>query len=660
MSSLASHLSPRRAAIACAAVAVVSVVVLGQVLGTGNRRIENVGLAAGIAVPFTILGALVLASIPRHPVGRLMIASGLTATVQLVALSWTDWTPLAWLAQWVWWPSLGLIGLAVLLFPDGRLPSRRWRWVAAVLLAGTAIGAILIAVAALDQPRMLTVYGSPVSPWAQHLISFFLPAALLTLAGYLGALGGLLRRWRHADPEMRRQLACLLPAGILMLIGLFLDSYGLNNSWALTAGAVPLGMAVAVLRYRLYDVDLIVNRTIVWLILTMLVLVSVAAIVRVLSDVVVSMTQTKAALVTTGLVVAGFEPVHRRVQHHVDHMIYGDRDDPYLVIARLGDVLRRTVDPTAVMPLVTGTIARSLQVPYVGVELESRDGPVMVTESGRSVTMTESFDMVSHGRRIGRLVVGRRSTGSRFSRPECRLLQDAAGQAAVAAEATQLNRDLQASRERLVTGREEERRRLRRDLHDGIGPSLAGLSMQAQAALRMVPEGSRAATILENLTVDLKTCTVEVRRLVEGLRPPSLDRGLEAALRAECRRFDTDALSVGCQVEGSLDDLPAAVEVATFRIVAEALTNVARHSGASACQVLVRRGVGLSAEVVDNGVGVSCSARGSVGLESMHERAAELGGTCTVTAADGAGTRVRLELPLAPAHRTTPSPASQQ
>jgi len=650
-----AHLSPRRAAIVCAAVIVVSIVVVGQVLGTGNGKIENVGLATGIAVPFTVLGALVLASVPHHPVGQLMIASGLTATLQLVALSWTDITPLAWLAQWVWWPSLGMIGVALLFFPDGRLPSPRWRAVAGVLLTGTTIGALVVAAAAADQPRLLTVYGSPVSPWAQRLISFFLPAAFLTLAGYLGSLWSLVVRWRRADHDTRRQLACLLPGGIIMLIGLVLDSYGLDNAWALTAGAVPLGMAIGILRYRLYDVDLIVNRTIVWLIMTALVVVSVAAIVRILSDALLTLTQAKAALLATCLVVVGFEPVHRKVQHYIDHLIYGDRDDPYLVIARLGEVLRRTVDPGAVMPLVSGTIARSLQIPYVAVELENRDGPVLVTEYGRAVAQTESFDMVSHGERVGRLIAGRRSTGSRFSRHECRLLQDAAGQAAVAAEATRLNRDLQASRERLVTGREEERRRLRRDLHDGLGPSLAGMSMQTRAAQRLVPEGSRVAAILQSLAADMKTCTVEVRHLVDELRPPGLDLGLEAALRAECSRFDTDGLSVSCQVGNDLGDLPAAVEVAAFRVVAEALTNVARHSRAKHCRVVVRHGDALSIEISDDGVGFPSSARSGVGLASMRERAAELGGTCTITSAPGAGVVVRLDLALGPRPAARPT-----
>jgi len=175
------------------------------------------------------------------------------------------------------------------------------------------------------------------------------------------------------------------------------------------------------------------------------------------------------------------------------------------------------------------------------------------------------------------------------------------------------------------------------------------MSMQVRAARRLQTADSRAAEILDALAVDLKSCTAEVRQLVDELRPPALDRGLEAALRAECQRFDTAGLSVQCEVDGDLDGLPAAVEVVAFRIVAEALTNVAHHSGARICRVVVHRNSALRVEVVDDGVGIASSVRVGVGLSSMRERAAELGGDCVIGPAPGGGTSVRLELPLGPA-----------
>lgn len=638
----------RRFAVVAAVGLTVFLVVVGQLVSGRGLMADDIGLSTGIAVPFTVLGVLVLMSAPRHPVGRLMVAAGLFAAVDLVAVSWT---PLSWLAQWSWLPSLGLIFFALLLFPDGRLPSPRWSPVAAAIVTGTVVAMAGIATAAVDQPALLNDLDAPLQPWAQGAFYLATAGVLLAVVGYLGVLCSLWLRWRRADADLRRQLACLLPAAIVFPVGLVLETYVVDMAWALAAAAVPLGMAVAILRYRLYDVDLIVNRTIVWVLMTALVVVGVIAIVGILSHALFAIEERQAALMATGLAVVTFEPLHRRVQRGVDHLLYGDRDDPYLVIARLGEVLGRTVDPTAVMPLVTGTIAQSLQVPYVAVELQECDGPVLVAEHGRPLNMTESFDMVSHGKRIGRLLVARRSTGSRFSRHECRLLRNVAQQAAVAAEATQLNRDLQTSRERLVTAREEERRRLRRDLHDGLGPSLAGMSMQVRAARRLLPGDSRAAEILDALAGDLKSCTAEVRQLVDELRPPALDRGLDAALRAECGRFDGVGVLVHCEVDGSLEGLPAAVEVAAFRIVAEALTNVVRHSRADTCHVAVNRNGALRVEVVDDGIGVASPARAGVGLSSMRERAAELGGDCIIGPAPGGGTSVRVALPLGPTQR---------
>lgn len=212
-------------------------------------------------------------------------------------------------------------------------------------------------------------------------------------------------------------------------------------------------------------------------------------------------------------------------------------------------------------------------------------------------------------------------------------------------EANRLNRGLQTSRERLVLAREAERRRLRGELHDRLGASFAGMSMQLHAALRLRSGDSRQAAILGALAADLTTCSGQVRRLAEELRPPALDLGLATAARAECRRFATEALSVHCEVDGSLDELPAAVEVAALWIVTAALANVARHSRATTCHVVLRRTTALGVEmlcveIIDDGVGAT------TGADTMQERAAELGGNCRIGPGSGGGTSVRLELPL--------------
>ncbi|MEQ4304111.1 histidine kinase [Plantactinospora sp. B6F1] len=635
---------------------VVALVVAGQYVSARDIWIEQTGETAVIAVAFTVMGVLVLIGVPGHPVGRLTLAAGGAASVAVLAESWNTWLPLAWLSQWAWFVPYGLIFLTLLVFPDGRLPSRRWLPVAVVIIGGTVLAALAYAVAALDDPYGLVSDPDPApTQRARTLVLVALVAIGVTVLGLIAVLVSLVLRWRRADSETRAQLACLLASGILLLLGLVLEAINLPGAWLIMVVALPIGMAVAVLRYRLYGLDQVINRTIVWLVMSLLVIAAFVGLITLLRDLLMAGSTSNASLVATGLIAVAFEPARGRVQRGVNRLLYGDRDDPYQVMARLGELLGRTVEPGAVLPLLTDTIARSLRVPHVAVEVEGREGPRVLAAHGTANTPIEAFDMVTRGERVGRLLVANRSAASRFTPVERRLLGDLAVHAAVAAEAVRLIHDLQESRERLITAREEERRRLRRDLHDGLGPTLAGMAMQVRAAHKLVAGQPRTGRILDALATDLQTCTAEVRQLVDQLRPPALDRGLAAALRNECARFDSPNLAVRLQVDGNLQGLPAAIEVAAYRIVAEALNNVTRHSQASTCRVHVHRDRALTVEVVDDGVGLGPRRPGGVGLDSMRERATELGGDFDITPTSPHGTSIRVRLPFQP---TLPDPAT--
>ncbi|MFJ6199273.1 sensor histidine kinase [Micromonospora sp. NPDC092111] len=634
---------------------VAALVLIGHWLNQEPNAAGPVALTATIAASFTALGGLVLAGVPGQLVGRLMLAAGLTAAGATLALSWTQLVPVAWVGQWLWWPPYGLIFLALLVFPDGRLPGRRWRSVGYLIGATTLLATAALAVAAISDPRRLLLSAEPAATrQAQVLVQVALLAIAVELLAVVAVLVSLALRWRRAVGEARQQLACLLAAGVLFLLGLLLDGLNLSGAWVLMVIAIPGAMTLAVLRYRLYGLEQVINRTLVWLVMSLLVIAAFVATVALLRDLVLRGDTSNASLVATGLIAVTFEPLRHRVQRGVNRLLYGDRDEPYAVLARLGDLLERTVEPQAVLPLLTGTIARSLQVPYVAVELGGNgDGagrPRQVhAEHGRATTSVERFDMVTHGERVGRLVVAHRAPGTRFTSVERRLLSDVALHASVAAATARLIRDLRDSRERLVMAREEERRRLRRDLHDGLGPTFAGMSMQVRAARKLATtDQERLAQILDGLADDLRTCTGEVRQLVDQLRPAALDRGLESALRTECQRFDGPSLTVRLRVEDELHRLPAAVEVAAYRIVGEALANVARHARATACDVVVRRGRALVVEVSDDGIGIVARRPGGVGLDSMRERAAELGGDCEIIDREPRGTRIRVRLPFQP------------
>jgi signal transduction histidine kinase len=634
------------AAIIVGATLLGALILAGQLAGAGAGTFDDVVQTAPLATLYALAGVLVLTGVPGHPVGRLLLAAGASAGVAAAGLSWSSWAPAGWFGQWAWWPPLGLVTLALLVFPDGRLPSRRWRPVAVTVAVATAATALALAVAAIDHPRSLLTSVIEFTPRAQTWIRIGLGFGVVGLAGLGAAVGSLWPRWRRADAITRRQLACLLPAAVLLPVAVALEVAGLSGAWLLSAFALPVGMTVAVLRYRLYGLDRVINRGVVWLLMSVLVVGGFLVLVELLREAVTGGSASVASLVATGVIVLTFDPVRRRVQRGVDRLVYGERDDPYRVITRLGGLLGRTAEPYAVLPRLAGTVAGSLQVPYVAVE--QGDGRLLA-EYGTPGGEVEAFDLVSRGEVLGRLLVAPRTTGGRFGRAERRLLADVALQAAVAVESTRLLRDLQDSRERLVMAREEERRRLRRDLHDGVGPALSGMAMQVRAARKLVAGQARAGTLLDTLAEDLTGCVAEVRRLVDQLRPPTLDSGLAAALRIECRRFADAPPAVRLELAGDLDSLPAAVEVAAYRIVAEALTNVARHSRARTCVVTVSRERSLVLEIVDDGVGISTSAGAGVGLSSMRERAAELGGDCSIGPTERGGTVVRVRLPIAAA-----------
>ena len=286
------------------------------------------------------------------------------------------------------------------------------------------------------------------------------------------------------------------------------------------------------------------NRTIVWIVMTVLVAIAVVVIVALRRAVLFGPNVSIPSLAAPGIVALALQPALSRVRRGDNHLLSGDRDEPYRVAARpgdlpgdllgdvpgdvLGDVLGDTVDPLAVPALLTETIARSLRVPYVAVETYGRHGPRVIAEHGIPDQAPDAFDMLSHAEPIGRLLVAPRSSGGRFTRRERILLADVALHAATAVAMTLLIHDLRESRERLVVAHEEERRRLRHNLHDGLGQSIAGMCMQVRAAQRVISEHTQATTILNELADDLQTCMTEVRRLSISCTRPDRDHGLAA------------------------------------------------------------------------------------------------------------------------------------
>lgn len=414
---------------------------------------------------------------------------------------------------------------------------------------------------------------------------------------------------------------------------------------------IPVAIAAAVLRRRLFEIDVVVRRSLVFAGLTVclvaIYVVTVAALGRLFED-----ERGWVPFVATGVVAVAFAPLHQRLRRAATHVVYGYRDDPFAILTRLGNRLEELPSPDDVLPLVADTLAEALRLPYVGVELSYADGVEQVARHGTLVGRPIALPLEFRGERLGQLVVGERTPGEAFSASESRLLAELARHAGVAAHAVRLTRDLQRSRERLVTALEEERRRFRRDLHDGLAPTLAGAVLELQAVRRLATrDPERAQAMVARVTEEIQDAVADIRTLVYGLRPPALDQlGLVSALRERAVSFATPdgggALEVTVEAEGDFANLPAAVEVAAYRIACEALHNASRHAGAMACAVRLSLNGALTLEVADDGRGLPDDYRPGTGLASMRERAEELGGSCTVEARASGGTVVSARLPL--------------
>jgi signal transduction histidine kinase len=299
---------------------------------------------------------------------------------------------------------------------------------------------------------------------------------------------------------------------------------------------------------------------------------------------------------------------------------------------------------------VVETIAQALKLPYAAILLKEGEGFRTAASYGSPYGEPETIPLVYQREEIGHLVLSPRAPGESFSDADRALLEDLARQAEVVVHAVRLTADLQRSRERPVATREEERRRLRRDLHDGLGAQLAGLNVQAGTLRRLIPHDPDAADeLVVELREELRSAITDIRRLVYDLRPPALDDlGLVEALRQLAERYGSrdEPLRVVVEAPEDLPNLPAAVEVAIYRITQEALTNVVRHARAQTCVVQLAVNDDVTLEIVDDGVGISAERSAGVGLSSMHERASELGGSCIIESTREGGTRVLSRLPL--------------
>jgi signal transduction histidine kinase len=356
------------------------------------------------------------------------------------------------------------------------------------------------------------------------------------------------------------------------------------------------------------------------------------------------------ALAATGIIAILFEPLRQRLQRAVNRLMYGDRDDPATVLTQLSQRLDSAVAPDSVLQTIVETLAQTLRLPYAAISLYT-DTTRFVSSPHLPPPELISLPLTYQSQHVGELILSTRAEGESFSTADMNVLNLIAKQAGIAAHNLRLTRDLQRSREKLVTAQEEERRRLRRDLHDGVGPTLASLSQRLDAAADLVHSNpDQSVQLLKELKGQVKGSVAEIRRLVYALRPPVLDEfGLVTAIREHVAPYmGPNGLQITFHVTDPMPPLPAAVEVAAYRIALEAFTNIVNHAQASTCVFTIKiENYCLCLEILDNGTGLPASHRPGVGLTSMRERAGELGGECSIEDRPTGGTSIRARLPLA-------------
>ncbi len=659
----------------------VALAALGVLLLTANRSAATPvsspyavnGIAAALA--FSTVGALVASRRSGNPTGWLLTAAGFLFGLSAFASEYGAYAlftsgaslpggvVMAWLFSWLWVPSGSLVLFAILLFPHGRPSSMLWHivvWLAAfdVCLAASSFAfrpGLLWGLPATFPPvaNPLGIEGAEEVLGTTGIVS----TSLLGIFA-LGATTSLFLRLFGSSGEERQQLKWVAYATVVLTIGIVLSSISermgespLSRIPVLIGFlAVPGSIGIAILKYRLYDIDLLINRTLVYGALTASVVGLYVLVVGYLAAMFRTGGNLWISLAATGLVAVLFQPLRERLQRSVDRLTYGERKDPYRALSRLGERLEATLEPEAILPAVVQTVRETLKLPYAAIALREGAELVVAAESGSPVKEALTLPLAYQGEGIGELILAPRAPGEGFSSEDRRLLGDLARQAGIAVHAVRLTADLQRSRQRLVTAREEERRRIRRDLHDGLGPMLGSLTLKLGVADDLVEEDPAAArSLLLGLKAQAQTAVSDIRRLVYELRPPALDDlGLLGAIRETAAQLEANGLDISVNVPESMPDLPAAVEVAAYRITQEALTNVARHSAARECVVrlsLDEAGERLCLEIRDDGRGLPSTLRLGVGLTSMSERAAELGGSCVVESLPEGGTRVQASLP---------------
>jgi signal transduction histidine kinase len=668
--------------------AVLAVLSRAGATGTSGSWSSTGALSVLVGVPllaFPVVGLLIALRRPENSIGWILLGIGLMFSIpgggyaRYALLTRGGDLPGGGIAAAFdgasWIPFIGLAGCyLLLLFPDGHLPSPPWRWFARAVGIGMALGFIGI----LFSPKLegFPKVHNPLAVPPLEILSVGLGAVPI---GIIGAAISLVRRYRRSSGAARLQLTWLAAAasvvaaifGLTFVLSFVFDSGpGPTPPWMsllqslslITFGLIPAAIGVAVLKYRLYEIDVVINKTVVFASLALFITAVYVAIVVGVGALVGATNDPVLSAAAAAIVALAFQPVRRRAQHLADRVVYGKRATPYEVLSEFSERLAGTYAAEDLLPRMVRILAEGTGAARADVWVRSGDTlrpaatwppEASAFEPTPADRLPEGTIPVRHqGELLGALSVAKKP-GESLSAQEDKLIADLASQAGLVLRNAGLTQELlarleelQASRLRLVSAQDEERRKIERNLHDGAQQQLVALAVKLRLAEQLADRDlAKTKEMLAQLRSDTGEALETLRDLARGIYPPLLaDKGLAAALESQARK---SPVPVTIEADGT-GRYPQDAEAAVYFCCLEALQNVAKYANASRAIVRLHDGDGsLRFEVRDDGSGFDRSATAyGTGLQGMADRLAALGGKIEVTSAPGAGTSVLGTVPV--------------
>ena len=641
------------------------------------------GYSVAFALVMGGVGLVVALRRPSNAIGWLFCCLGVISGAMALGGEYARWALIAqegrprgglvaaWSQEWLWIPLVAGIGMVAAIFPDGRFLSRRWK---VVIWIATALLAVPIALNTLVSP--LTVFQGFDNPVVSEGIAAETAEGsigLMLLVMFAGATAAIVR-FRRSRGEERQQLKWLaLAASVIAVMIAFYgvtlavstsptDPQSLNVPEylaALSFLAVPISIAFGVLKYRLYDIDIVINKAVVYGALAAFVTVVYVAVVVGVGAAVGASNNAVLSAAAAAIVALVFQPARRRAQRLANRMVYGERATPYQVLSELGDRLAGEYAVDDVVHRVATTLASGIGAEMVvvwlhvasdlrvaGVSPVGSTAPAVKLDGERvpkEIDGVRIAEVRHQGELLGAIGV-RKPASDPLTPADEKLIADLTSHAGLVLRNARLVEELRASRQRLVAARDEERRRIERNIHDGAQQQLVALAVKIRLTDTIVgTDEDRAHAMLTELQADATTALEDLRDLAHGIYPPLLaDRGLVAALRAHARKAQ---VPVSIASDGVGRAAPEA-EAAVYFCVLEALQNVAKYAGATAVEVRLNDEHGMLGFIVqDNGAGFEVDGAAGFGLTNMRDRLDSLGGSFEVRSNPGSGTTVSGSIP---------------